>query len=83
MQSRWIFYITVPRDVKLPNLPLLGESSVGNVGQKAVKYIISFLHYLLSQFVFMQNKTNLNIKFVVLDEYCISLILSGYFLTIL
>ena len=31
---------TVARDVKYPNLSLLGESKVGNVGQKAVKYTI-------------------------------------------
>ena len=32
-----VIYINVPRYVKWPNLPLLGESQVGNVGENAVK----------------------------------------------
>ena len=33
----WLLYITFTRDVKLLNLPLLGESYVGYVDQKTVK----------------------------------------------
>ena len=39
-QSGPLFYLIVPRDVKLPNVPLLGELWVGNVGQKAVNVFI-------------------------------------------
>ena len=39
-QSGPLFYLIVPRDVKLPNVPLLGESWFGNVGQKAVNVFI-------------------------------------------
>ena len=43
--SGWLFYLISPRDVKQLNDTLLRESWVGNVGQKAVKYIIVIIKY--------------------------------------
>ena len=36
-----LFYLIVPRDVKLLNVPLMRHSWVGYVGKKAVKSIIA------------------------------------------
>jgi len=42
-QSGLLFFLIVPRDVKQLNFLLLGESEVGNVGQKRVKSLSLFL----------------------------------------